>query len=459
MNAPAVFPLVPNARDGSPEVVASVSRVSKKFCRRLRRSMAYGVKDLAANFVGLKIDRTRLRKDEFWALEDINFEIRRGERLGIIGLNGCGKTTLLRLLGGILPPDVGEIRVKGRVGALIAVGAGFHPHMTGRENIYLNGSLLGMSRQELDAKFSTITEFAEVGDFLDSPVAVYSSGMRVRLGFAVATALDPDLLLLDEIFAVGDMVFRQRCIDHLRHSSLDTALVLVHNRPNYIELLCDRAIWIDKGRVAAEGPVDEVADAFLQETERQSARFATRSTRLRAGSGEIRFDGQTRTYGLKSGTEAVRDRGEQVIIESTFTCREPVQDPVRFSIELEDPVMGFPLAVAECDVPEVMADGTLRCMFSGLPLNANRIYPVTLGISGPDGRIDVLPSATTVQVLQSGPVPTRDPSRFAHELSIDIGRKRYKKAHEPRQASGQPPATAEEHVQPSPMKRASGDVA
>ncbi len=443
------------ARDPD-DVVASAQGISKKFCRRLRRSMAYGVKDLAASFVGMQMDRTRLRKDEFWAIKDVSFDVRRGERLGIIGMNGCGKTTLLRLLGGIMPPDSGEIHVKGRVGALIAVGAGFHPHMTGRENVYLNGSLLGMSRHEIDEKFETITEFAGIGEFLDSPVAVYSNGMRVRLGFAVATALEPDLLLLDEIFAVGDMVFRQRCIDHLRHASQDTALVLVHNRPHYIQLLCERAIWLHKGKVQADGDVSEVADLFMQESERQSTQFAMRSTRARAGSGEVRFGDDARTYSLQSGKEEVGDRGDQVIIESPFVCHESVRD-VSFSIELEDPISGFPIAVATCDVPEIVADGTIRCSFAGLPLNASRTYSVTLGMTGPHGRIDILPCATAISVVKTGTAPTRDPGRFPHEIVIDMNGRKFRKEHKPQKEKASE-SNARRPVG-TPRRKASGDVA
>ncbi|MBE9531297.1 MAG: ABC transporter ATP-binding protein, partial [Proteobacteria bacterium] len=193
------------------EVVISIKNLSKKFCTHLKRSMAYGIIDLSKNLVGIKPNTEELRRDEFWALDNMNFELKRGEVLGLIGLNGCGKTTLLRLLTGIFPPDKGEITIKGRVGALIAVGAGFHPHMTGRENIYLNGTILGMSAKELDACFDDIIEFAEIGDFIEAPVSTYSSGMRVRLGFAIAIHINPDILLIDEVLAVGDLNFSIKC--------------------------------------------------------------------------------------------------------------------------------------------------------------------------------------------------------------------------------------------------------
>jgi len=164
------------------DVVIAVNHVSKKFCKNLKRSMLYGTYDLVRSMFGLKIESGYLRKEEFWALKNVRFELKRGETLGIIGANGSGKTTLLRLLNGIFPPDKGEIRINGRIGALIAVGAGFHPHMTGRENIYLNGAILGMTRTEIDRKFDAIVEFAGIGDFLDAPISTYRRQETVRGG-------------------------------------------------------------------------------------------------------------------------------------------------------------------------------------------------------------------------------------------------------------------------------------
>ena len=179
-----------------------VENISKKYCKSLKRSMLYGVKDIARNTIGLSSHSDKLRKGEFWALDNVSFEAKKGETFGIIGPNGSGKTTLLKLLNGIFWPDKGKISVKGNVGALIEVGAGFHPLLTGRENIYINAAILGMTKEETDKKFDVIVEFADIGDFLDVPVKHYSSGMFVRLGFAVAVHCEPDILLVDEVFAV-----------------------------------------------------------------------------------------------------------------------------------------------------------------------------------------------------------------------------------------------------------------
>ena len=236
------------------DVVLSVCDVSKKFCRNLKRSMLYGVKDLTHNLIGAKQDTANLRKDEFWALDHVAFELRKGDTLGIIGANGSGKTTLLRLLTGIFPPDAGEIRIKGRIGALVAVGAGFHPHMTGRENIYLNGTILGMHREEIREKFDQIVDFAEIGDFLDAPVSTYSSGMRVRLGFAIAVHCEPDILLVDEVLSVGDLGFRNKSLRRMNEfREKANALIFVSHNLEQVRELCNRVIILDKGRIVYSG--------------------------------------------------------------------------------------------------------------------------------------------------------------------------------------------------------------
>jgi lipopolysaccharide transport system ATP-binding protein len=232
--------------------------------------MMYGLADLARDFIGLPPNPGALREGEFWAVNSASFDIRRGEAVGLLGANGSGKTTLLRMLAGILPPDTGSIGVRGRTGALIAVGSGFHPHMSGRENIYLNAAILGLSRQETDAQFEAIVDFAEVHEFLDTPVAAYSSGMRVRLGFAIATAIKPDLLLLDEILAVGDAGFRAKCYNRIGEMKEDTALVFVSHNTAQVARVCDRAVVLDAGGVIFDGAVDSALQKYADLTMAQS---------------------------------------------------------------------------------------------------------------------------------------------------------------------------------------------
>jgi ABC-type polysaccharide/polyol phosphate transport system ATPase subunit len=203
------------------------------------------------------------RREMFWALRDVSFEVRRGEALGIVGPNGAGKSTLIKLLSGITAPTTGEIEIVGRLASLVEVGAGFQPEFTGRENVFLNGAIMGMGQREITRKLQSIVDFAEIGDFLDSPVKHYSSGMFVRLGFAIAAHLDADILLLDEVLAVGDVAFQARCferIQQLRRSGV-TVLVVSHDLAA-IEQICDRAMLLVGGRVIAEGPPPTVIEQY-----------------------------------------------------------------------------------------------------------------------------------------------------------------------------------------------------
>jgi lipopolysaccharide transport system ATP-binding protein len=316
------------------EVLVRVEGVSKKFCRSLKKSLWYGVCDIASELnpfgrtaafanphknlttedtesteentgvnqrpdsaefleghsqAGLQMDSEKLasirsandsrasegqtglveksvkigeicgknaeglRPGEFWAVRDVSFELRRGECLGLIGHNGAGKTTLLKMLNGLIKPDRGTITMRGRVGALIALGAGFNPILTGRENIYINGSVLGLTKKEIDERIDEIIDFAEIREFIDMPVQSYSSGMSVRLGFAVATALDPDVLILDEVLAVGDGSFRQKCYQRIDSLRSRAAIIFVsHNMPD-VGRICQSTVVMERGRTIFQG--------------------------------------------------------------------------------------------------------------------------------------------------------------------------------------------------------------
>jgi lipopolysaccharide transport system ATP-binding protein len=255
---------MPLLRKTENEVLIRVDNVGKIFCRDLRKSLLYGVSDAIHEFAPFVRGRKSnaageitLRPGEFWANKDISFELRRGECLGLIGKNGAGKTTLLRMLNGLIKPDSGFIETRGRVGAIIALGAGFNPVLTGRENVYVNGSLLGLSKREIDEKIDDIIEFAEIGDFIDAPVQSYSSGMNVRLGFAVATAMEPDILILDEVLAVGDGSFRSKCLKRIGNISRNSAILFVTHDMGHVSRICDRVLYLEKGRPAFLGPKDE----------------------------------------------------------------------------------------------------------------------------------------------------------------------------------------------------------
>ncbi len=199
---------------------------------------------------------------EFHALQDVNFEIKRGETVGIIGRNGSGKSTLLQLICGILKPTTGSVEVNGRVSALLELGAGFHPEFTGRENVYMQGAIMGLTRTEMDARFADIAAFADIGDFIEQPVKTYSSGMFVRLAFAVAVHVEPDILVVDEALAVGDALFVQKCMRFLRSFKKVRALVLVSHDIRLLTGLADRVLWLEAGHLREFGPVKDICEAY-----------------------------------------------------------------------------------------------------------------------------------------------------------------------------------------------------
>lgn len=245
------------------EVLIRAEHVSKKFCRSLKRSLWYGAQDVANSLMPWKRDpgstganddmvfrEPELRKDEFWAVRDVSFEVRRGECLGLIGHNGAGKSTLLKILNSLNRPDSGRITMKGRVGALIELSAGFNPILTGRENIYNQAALLGFSSNETNAKFDAIVDFSELEEFLDTPMQNYSSGMKVRLGFAVSSQMQPDILLLDEVLAVGDAGFRFKCLNAIGEILTSAAVIFISHSIPQVARIATQVMLLQNGRNA-----------------------------------------------------------------------------------------------------------------------------------------------------------------------------------------------------------------
>ena len=245
------------------DTVLRVQGVSKKFCRSLKRSLFYAGLDVSADLFRGRRASDCLRKGEFWALDDVSFELKRGEALGLVGRNGSGKTTLLRLIAGLIKPDAGSIEVRGRLAPLIALGAGFNPILTGRENIVVNLSILGLSRAEIRAVFDEVIDFAEIPEAIDAPLRTYSSGMAARLGFACAMQVRPDILLVDEVLAVGDMRFRMKCYRKLTELRNDgTATILVSHSPIQLIANCETGILIEHGRMVAKGQIQSIWDRY-----------------------------------------------------------------------------------------------------------------------------------------------------------------------------------------------------
>lgn len=291
-----------------------VRDVSKKF----RKGEIYdSLRDLVPAITGRLFREGRTDRRDFWALRDVSFDVAKGEAFGIIGSNGAGKSTILKLLSGIMQPTSGTVKVSGRLSALIEVSAGFHPDLTGRENIFLNGTILGMSREEIREKFDEIVEFSGLSDFIDTPVKRYSSGMFARLGFSVAAHVDPDVLIVDEVLSVGDYVFQRKCTDKMaRIIKGGATVVFVSHNLRAVSELCDRCLLLEKGRVIEIGPTHDVIKDYLDRA------YANRGEE--GGSRGVRLTG----LALKKadGAEAVEVApGERVTVDVTVEADTPAK--------------------------------------------------------------------------------------------------------------------------------------
>lgn len=268
-----------------PKPVLSVRNIQKKFCRSLKRSLWYGVSDIASDLIGRQATAPELRTDEFFAVNDVSFDVQPGESLALIGRNGAGKSTLLKMVNGLFRPDAGEIHVNGRLAALIELGAGFNPILSGRENIYVNAAVLGMTKREVDQKLEAIIDFAELDGFIDMPLKNYSSGMKVRLGFAVASQLEPDILLIDEVLAVGDAAFRAKCYRRLSElMEAGTAFVLVSHSHHTLLTVCETGVAMDRGQVFASGQIRPTLESYEARMSQVASEETVSTSVARSGS-------------------------------------------------------------------------------------------------------------------------------------------------------------------------------
>jgi ABC-2 type transport system ATP-binding protein len=260
--------------------------------------------------------------EEFWALRDVSFEVPAGTTIGLIGANGAGKSTMLKVLSRILVPDNGSVSIEGRVSALLELGAGFHPELTGRENVFLNGTILGMSHAEVTRRFDSIVEFSGLAHAIDNSVKTYSSGMQARLGFAVAVSIEPDILIVDEVLAVGDEQFQRRCLERMNElrSGGRTAIFVSHGL-GQVQQICDKAVWLDKGSVAASGDTEGVINAYLRSVT-GNARIDDRG-RERVGSGEVHLDVEFLVNAVPGDSMST---GDPVTIRMTWACDVAISD-------------------------------------------------------------------------------------------------------------------------------------
>ena len=398
----------------SDDVVISVRNVKKMF--RVYRDRGNTLKDRIL-FAG------RRKYEEHWVLNGVSFEVKRGEAIGLIGQNGCGKSTTLKMLTKILYPDEGSIEMKGRVSSLIELGAGFHPDLSGRENIYTNASIFGLSRKEIDARLEDIIAFSELEAFIDDPVRTYSSGMYMRLAFAVAINVDADILLIDEILAVGDAAFQAKCFRKLQEiKGRGTTIVIVSHAMSQLELICDRSIWVADGLVKMDGKPRDVHPRYMEWMSRKNQQEEKKKDEQETGeAGETDSDGNLKRWGSgEARMTGVKVLGADGTEKTDFSPWDPFTIHIDYTAQkqLDDAVIG--LAVYRSDGTLVYGTntlidtsspvtlktaGTIDLKIEGLPAS-NGSYSIDLALHRPDGfNYDFWRDICTIQIADKVQTP------------------------------------------------------
>jgi len=407
------------------EVVIDVRNVKKMF--RVYRDRGNTLKDRIL-FAG------RRKYEEHWVLNGVSFEVKRGEAVGLIGQNGCGKSTTLKMLTKILYPDAGTIEMKGRVSSLIELGAGFHPDLSGRENIYTNASIFGLSRKEIDERLEDIIAFSELEAFIDDPVRTYSSGMYMRLAFAVAINVDADILLIDEILAVGDAAFQAKCFRKLQEiKGRGTTIVIVSHAMSQLELICDRSIWIADGLVRMDGKPRDVHPRYMEwmsrknqqeekkEDERENGEVSETDNEgnlKRWGSGEARMTG-VKVIGADGTEKTDFSPWDPFTIHIDYTAQKPLDDAViGLAIYRSDGtlVYGTNTLIDTSSPVTLQTSGTVDLKIDGLSA-ANGSYSIDLAIHRPDGfNYDFWRDICTIQIADK--VQTPGEIALSHQWDI-----------------------------------------
>ena len=411
--------------DNDKDVVISVKNVKKMF--RVYRDRGNTLKDRIL-FAG------RRKYEEHWVLNGVSFEVKRGEAIGLIGQNGCGKSTTLKMLTKILYPDEGTSEMKGRVSSLIELGAGFHPDLSGRENIYTNASIFGLSRKEIDERLEDIIAFSELEAFIDDPVRTYSSGMYMRLAFAVAINVDADILLIDEILAVGDAAFQAKCFRKLQEiKGRGTTIVIVSHAMSQLELICDRSIWVADGLVKMEGKPRDVHPRYMEwmsrknqqeekkEDERENEEASETDSEgnlKRWGSGEARMTG-VKVIGADGSEKTDFSPRDPFTIHIDYTAKKPLDDAViGLAIYRSDGtlVYGTNTLIDTSSPVMLQTQGTIDLQIDGLPVS-NGSYSIDLAIHRPDGfNYDFWRDICTIQVADK--VQTPGEIALSHQWDI-----------------------------------------
>lgn len=414
----------------TPDTVIKVEELSKRYL--LNKGNAKQSDTLYGNvFNSIRNAGNLLRKkttDEFWALKEISFEIKQGDRVGIIGRNGAGKSTLLKILSRITPPTSGRIEYTGRMASLLEVGTGFHGDLSGRENIYLNGSILGMSKHEIDRKFDEIVAFSEIGQFIDTPVKRYSSGMYVRLAFAVAAHLEPEIMIVDEVLAVGDAAFQKKCLGKMEDVSSreGKTILFVSHQMAAIQHLCNKGIYLKNGQLIEQGPIEQVIPAYLKSGAQANLQtFAHRTDRT--GSGRVKFESFRLLNAERQEIDEAQS-GYDFYIELTVNAIESIQN-YSVSIGIDD---DFGTRITHLSnettnqIFSILPKGTSKILFGikKLPLS-NGVYTFTLFASSGSEILDWLQDAGKIDVesgdfYNTGKIAPEGQGKFYLNYTVNI---------------------------------------
>ena len=377
-----------------------IEKLSKQY--RLGQHHETMLREMLVNLLNDPFRKNRSSRETIWAIKNLSFSICKGEVVGIIGRNGAGKSTLLKLLSKITHPTSGEMKLQGRVSALLEVGTGFHEELTGRENIYLNGSILGLKKNEINAKIDAIINFSGVETFIDTPIKRYSSGMRMRLGFSVAAHLVPDILLVDEVLAVGDMAFQKKCLqamDDLREGGR-TVLFVSHNMAA-IENLCPRTLWIDNGQLRKDGETRDVVRSYMSSfAEKQANIFDITKHKTRSGNGHVRFT-SLQFLNLEKKPQELFRSGDSLIVRFSYEVKKKTTTPyfgIKIFSDLGTLLTDLNSWNTGFEIPQLTpGSGALELRINNLNLMPGQ-YPISIWISDGSTLIDVIDHCATLDI-------------------------------------------------------------